>query len=184
MASADNQPTRMGLGSGRHDPVDGSHSPGTQEKAAPSRVKRWAIGLAIIAGLVGGAYLWGRLQTAGRIQEAEQRVKAADSVAQRESGETRLAAGKIAELDARRSLDLSLRALDERNFGTAQEHLARAAALLKRGDLGVAADLAELQKALAQHKLVATEDLSPQRQRLRGWMATFDEQRPLTKPKM
>lgn len=76
-------------------------------------------------------------------------------------------------LEARRSLDQAVVALDARNFGIAEKQVQKASHWL------VAAHaeprLAELAKTLETFHLVATEDLGPQRKQLADWVVLVDQ---------
>lgn len=143
---------------------------------ARSRAKRVLVyvGLGLIA--LGGAYAAGRLQTQGDVDKAEEKTREraaaeAEQVKLREQESAR-----VRELEGRRQLALALVALDERNFGTAQGHLAKAGALFaeSKGDAGIE----ELARNTGSYKLVATDDIGAQRKLLMDWTRKFDTLRP------
>ncbi|MGC4067851.1 MAG: hypothetical protein QM784_25005 [Polyangiaceae bacterium] len=87
---------------------------------------------------------------------------------------------KTTLLRARRSLDQALRALDERNFGTAQRLLKLSSE--QAAESRAEERLLELGKTVGAYRLQATEDFGAQRQTLSGYIATFDELYPHPKP--
>jgi hypothetical protein len=141
-----------------------------------SRAKRALTytGLGLVA--LGGAYGAGRLQTQHAISDAQEQTQAR-AAAEAEQGKLRAeAAAKVRELEGRRQLSLSLVALDERNFGTAQRHLARAGALFaeSKGD----APVEELARSVSGYKLEATDDIGKQRKLVMEFTQKFDTLRP------
>jgi hypothetical protein len=144
--------------------------------ATPSRAKRALVYTGIGVAALGVAYGGGRLQTQGDVDKAEEATRAraaaeAEQVKLREQANTR-----VRELEGRRQLALALVALDERNFGTAQGHLAKAGALFaeSKGDAGIE----ELARSAGSYKLVATDDIGAQRKLLMDWTRKFDTLRP------
>ncbi len=144
------------------------------------------IGIAIGVGLVAlaAAYGVGRLQTAGRVDDAERRASAAASASATAVDVARanldVCRGNVTRLEARRQLDLALIALEERNFGIAQERLESSRAFLaatKGGD----PELAKLAGEIEATKLVAAEDLGDQRKKLLGLLKRLDELVPAPK---
>lgn len=155
-----------------------------QVSAAPrsSRLKRFTVVAAVSAGALAAAYGVGRLQTSKRIDAAEQRTEEAVSARQAETQSREREHTAVLELEARRRLGLCLIALDERNFGDAQAHLDAAAALLEKAGPTQQSLLAQLERKIAGFKLIATDNLGPQRQRVLGWLKSFDEIRPPATP--
>lgn len=135
-----------------------------------------ALGVALVA--LGAAYGIGRVQTAGRIDEAERRAATAASTSASAVDVARvnldICRGNVTRLEARRQLDLALIALDERNFGIAQERLDAARAFLA-STKGADPELAKLAADVEATKLVAAEDLGDQRKRLLGFLKRLDE---------
>jgi hypothetical protein len=76
-------------------------------------------------------------------------------------------------LEARRSLDQAVAALDARNFGIAQQRLKDASEKISAAQ--PAGRLMGLAKGLEDYRLVATDDLGAQRQQLTGYLAEFDQ---------
>lgn len=146
------------------DQVDSTISP--QEPAqGPSKAKRILLGAAAFILSVAIAYGIGRFQLAGQVRDAEMRTQDAE---QKLRSERHL----VTSLQARRHLHLALLAVDERNFGIAQKELEEAGRLLAQ-----ASDKPEHAKIAAdiqRQKLIATEDLGAQRQKLLAWTRALD----------
>jgi hypothetical protein len=143
--------------------------------------KQVAIAAAIALAASGAAYGVGRLQTSGKIDAADARASAAASasasalVASRASAEVER--GKVARLEARRRLHLATIALEDRNFGIAQEHVGVARTFLvaaKGGD----GDVQKLATDLDAFKVVATEDVGEQRKALLAFCKRLDDAMP------
>jgi len=83
-------------------------------------------------------------------------------------------------LEARRNLGTAIESLDSRNFGIAQKSLEQFAQWLTRGHAD--GKLSDLGKAVGGFRLVATEDLSAQRQKLIEYQNQFDQMVPATNP--
>lgn len=79
---------------------------------------------------------------------------------------------KITQMEARRQLSLALVALDERNFGIAQQHLAQAGALLSAP--GTQGDLSALGGQVKEMSVIAAGDIGQQRARLLDFARRFD----------
>lgn len=145
--------------------------------AAPSGMsskwKRRFMGTGVAAALLAGAYVTGRVQTHSAIGVAEEQTKQAQTSAQSSEQLT-------LRLEARRHLDLALRQIDRRNFGTAADELGAAAGLLAKskpdGDLG------KLAQDLSGYHLVATDDVSKQREQVLAFSDRFDALVPPAKP--
>jgi hypothetical protein len=144
--------------------------------AVSSRTKRALMYTGLGVAALGAAYGGGRLQTQGDVDKAEEQTREraaaeAEQVKLREQAHAR-----VRELEGRRQLALALVALDERNFGTAQGHLAKAGAMFaeSKGDAG----LEELARNAGSYKLVATDDIGTQRKLLMDWTRKFDALRP------
>jgi hypothetical protein len=115
------------------------------------------------------AYITGRVQGSAGTKAAEERA------ASLEQAQNKLAE-RIGLLEARRRLHLAETALDQRNFGIAEKHVAAAAELL--GKSKTDGGLAELRTAIAQSKLRAGEDVGAERKKIEGWMSKLDELLP------
>ncbi|HLV65702.1 MAG TPA: hypothetical protein VKY73_07805 [Polyangiaceae bacterium] len=138
-----------------------------------SRSQRVLIGAGVGIALLLGAYVFGRVQAQSEIDSAKQQTQAAEA---RAENERKISAGlrrDMARLEARRQLHLALLALDERNFGTAQQHLRAGAKLLSEDG---SAPLGEIGKRIAEKQLVATEDVGDQRAQILAAIRTLDEQ--------
>jgi len=117
---------------------------------------KWTlIKLGIFLVLLGGAYGFGRYQSAQTTSVLEQ---------------VRLQAQ---QLEARRQLHLALMALEDRNFGTAQKTLSLAGTMLAKGE--PSEELAKLAEEITNYKFMAGEDISTDRQKLIAWTLRFDE---------
>jgi hypothetical protein len=146
------------------DRVDSTISP--QEPArGPSKAKRILLGAAAFILSVGVAYGVGRFQLASQVRDAEARTQAAEEKLRSEQQ-------KVTSLQARRHLHLALLAVDERNFGIAQKELEQAGRLL--GGASAQPEHAKLAADIQRHKLIATEDLGAQRQKLLALTRALD----------
>jgi hypothetical protein len=147
-----------------HDQVDSAISP--QEPArGPSKAKRILLGMAAFIVAVGAAYGIGRFQLATQLRDAEGRTQEVEQKLRTEQQ-------KITSLEARRHLNLSLLAMDERNFGIAQKELEEAARLL--GQPTSKPEHSKLAAEIQRHKIIATEDLGAQRQKLLALTRALD----------
>lgn len=143
----------------------------------PRRFKRYAwlvgggVGLLLVAFVSG--YLTGR----GELGEAETKIEKATKELAQSKAEAALdltrerAHGQL--LEARRSLDQAVTALDARNFGTAQQRLKEST--LKLGAARVEGRLLAIAKELDATKLIATDDVGGQRQKLSALLTEFDQ---------
>ncbi len=133
--------------------------PSPKKPASTGGFKRALIKFGVLLALLGGAYGFGRCQSAQASSVLEQ---------------VRL---RAQQLEARRQLHLALMALEDRNFGTAQKTLSLAGSMLAKGE--PSEGLAKLAGEIANYKFMAGEDISTDRQKLIGWTLRFDE---LVKP--
>jgi hypothetical protein len=147
--------------------------------------KQTAIFVSVALVCVGAAYGVGRMQTAGKIDEANKRALAAESASASAASSVRMQLeiekAIVSRLEARRRLHQAVIALDERNFGTAQEHLAAAKTLLASAK-GTDPELAKLSADIDALKLVATEDVGEQRTKVLAIVKRLDELVPPAKP--
>ena len=157
------------------DVVGGAGAEKPKETKRASRAKRWLLVVASVLLLILAAYVAGRLQTAAKIEDAESRVERAQSGQQQQADETQSAQAVVMRLESRRRLHLALVAMEERNFGIAQQHLSAAGGLLAKAEPSTDSELGRLGAAIRKHKLVATEDVGAQRRKVLGWVRTFDE---------
>ena len=164
-------------------------SPAKPREAAPagapeksSRFKKVAIVGGVALATLATAYGVGRLQGAANTRAADERAQG--EVDKREQTEGALASEKarVQRLEARRRLHLALLALDDRNFGIAQEHVTAAGKLLTASAPEKDSELSKLASEITSEKLVATEDLGVQRGRLVGWARRMDAAMPPLKP--
>jgi cellobiose-specific phosphotransferase system component IIA len=142
------------------------------------RAKPYLIGAGVVLALLAVTYGAGRLQTASRIEAAQGETKKAEGERDQAREELREARRVIEVLEARRALHRALVALDERNFGIAQQKLEQAGALLAKGDK----ELEALGKAISAYRLLATEDVGAQRTRVLVFATKLDELVPPPNP--
>lgn len=124
------------------------------------------------------AYGVGRYESAGNVALVQERLEVASAAAAQSVGSCRtevtVKSASIDALESRRALHQALMALDERNFGVAQERLAAA-----EGRLSAATGLGEEVRALATQikdiRLVATEDVGEQRLHILAIVKRFDQ---------
>jgi len=142
---------------------------------ANAKTNAIAVGVALL--LVGAAYGVGRYQGVAKVNEADARATAAASASANAVSSTRMALeierGKVARLEGRRRLHLAMLALEERNFGIAQEQLAAT-----RKELASAAggdnELTKITSELDAFKVVATDDVGEQRKKMLDWCKRID----------
>jgi hypothetical protein len=140
---------------------------------ARGRAKRWLVGLAAGAAVLGAAYGTGRFQTSSRVDEAQ-------ALASAKAEQWSVEHSSALRLEARRKLHLALIALDARNFGIAQEQLAAAAVLLAATHPD--GELDKLQKQIAAYQLKASENVGAERDQVNDWIGRFDGAVPAAKP--
>jgi hypothetical protein len=164
---------------------DGSKgtAPNTRTDAQPQgtvsiRRKSLLVAFVVSVGCIALAYGIGRVQTAARITDA--RAKTVEATRQGESKAHALEAEltalrqKLLRLEASRQLYLSLVALDQRNFGIAQQRLQEASQLLAQSAPPQGGALAQLAKTMDESNLVATENISAQRDQVLRWATELD----------
>jgi hypothetical protein len=142
---------------------------------ANAKTNAIAVGVALL--LAGAAYGVGRYQGVAKVNEADARATAAASASANAVSSTRMALeierGKVARLEGRRRLHLAMLALEERNFGIAQEQLAAT-----RKELASAAggdnELTKITSELDAFKVVATDDVGEQRKKMLDWCKRID----------
>ena len=171
----------MVLGAGMASDVAGG--PGAEKPGQQSKAKRAVVLAAVVLLLILGAYVTGRLQTAAKIDDAESRADQAKDGQQQQASKAQSAEAVVLRLECRRRLHLALVAMDDRNFGIAQEHLSEAGALLGKAEAPADSEIGKLGAAIRGHQLVATEDVGAQRSKVLGWVRTFDEAVPPLKAK-
>lgn len=146
------------------------------QETAPRRTSRWQrvlIGVGLWIASLLGAYVFGRVQAQTEIERAKEETRAAEARVEAERKGTAELRREISRLEARRKLHLALIALEERNFGTAQQHLRAAGKLLSEDE---SAPLVEIGKRIAGRQLVATEDTGAQRTQILAAIGELDEQ--------
>lgn len=126
------------------------------------------------------AYTVGRVQTASHITAAKHQVEQIGKSQKQTKSQLDSEKALVDQLEARRRLHMALLAMDQRNFGIADQDMNAAAKLLARSK--PAGDLAKLQQQVAGFKLVATEDLAGQRQKILDMVHRFDQLVPPEKP--
>jgi hypothetical protein len=158
--------------------------PPAEAAAAPAaprhRAKRLLIGAGLVSIALLAAYGLGRLHGARAEDAAEQRAGAAVE----KKLELEAALGKmqaeVLRLTAGRKLQLALTALDDRNFGIAQQHVTAAGRLLAKSSSG--GDLDRLAAELSSAKLEVTEDVGAPRSKILGWTRQLDAALPQAEP--
>jgi hypothetical protein len=156
-------------------------APPRTDAPPPPKAKKLLIGGGIALILLLAAYGGGRLQGASAAREADDRAKAAAEKSEQAAKALAAERAQIERLEARRRLHLSLIALDERNFGIAQKHLAASAKLLERST-PKDGELAKIAAELSAERLVATEDLAAPRGKVLGWVRRIDQAMPPPAP--
>lgn len=143
--------------------------------------KQVALGVSAAIVAVGVAYGVGRFQGNAKVDDAERRANAAASASASAVASSSIVAdverGKVSRLEARRRLHLAIIALEDRNFGIAQEHVGAARAFLataKGGD----PEVQKLATDLEAFKVVATEDVGDQRKALLAFCKRLDDAMP------
>lgn len=163
-----------------------ANAPEAKPKPPPSparkKAQRVLIVLALFVLALAVAYTVGRVQTASHVTEAKQKVQQIDKSQKQTRSQLDSEKALVDRLEARRRLHLALLAMDQRNFGIADQHMHVAARLLARSKPAAGSDLAKLQHRVAAFKLVATEDLAGQRQKILDLVHRFDELVPPAKP--
>lgn len=135
-----------------------------------------AIIVGIVLLLIGIAYGVGRFQTHSAVGTAEENARSVTEESQRKDAALAEQRQAVARLEARRRLHLAVIAMDERNFGTAQQHLDVAGKILNESAKGT--PVGELAKPILTNRLHATEDLGAQRQQVLQWVKRFDTLAP------
>lgn len=142
-----------------------------------ANAKAAAIGVGVALVCAGAAYGVGRFQGAAKVEEADKRAAAAASASASAATAARVAVdverGKVARLEARRRLHLALIAIEERNFGIAEEQLKAARKELASAP-GGDNELAKLSTEVDGYKVVATDDIGEQRKKLLDWCKRLD----------
>lgn len=156
--------------------------PAAAPAAKSSTLKKALIGAGVGLFTLLAAYGVGRMQGTQTAKQAEKRAE--EAAAERQQTKETLAGeqARVERLEARRRIHLALLALDDRNFGIAQEHVSAAAKLLEKSAPQADSELAKLATELSTEKLVATEDVGVQRRKLIGWARRLDEAMPPLKP--
>lgn len=143
-------------------------------------IRRRSLVIAFLISVAGiaVAYGAGRLQGAARISDAEAKTAEATQKGQSKARalEADLAASrkKVLQVEASRQLYLSLVALDQRNFGIAQQRIKKAGQVLAQSAPSQGGALAQLAKAMVESNLVATENISGQRDEILRWATQID----------
>ena len=137
-----------------------------------SRAKRaaiWIIGTILVIAIAYGSGMRANVKRAAQ-SEARERAKVGElAVARADLAERDR---RIAQMEARRQLHLALLALDERNFGIAQQRLSHAGALLSLP--GTPGDLSALGTQVKNLTVVAAGDIGQQRTQLLDIARRFD----------
>lgn len=147
--------------------------------------KHIGIGVVVAVAVAGAAYGVGRLQGNAKIDAAESRAAAAGSASASAVTNANVLVdierGKVARLEARRRLHLAIVALDDKNFGIADDHLAAA-----RGHLAAAKgkdpELQKLGTEIDGYKIPTADDVAEPRKKILEWCKRLDELMPPAKP--
>ncbi len=152
------------------DDVIAAPAPAAPVETRSKRAKTYAIGAAVLVVVALGAWGIGRLQGMGPASEAREqaRVASEDLVRERTS---------VLKLEARRRLHLALLAIEERNFGIAEQELSAAAELLKQS-AGDNAELGKLASEIAAQRVPASQDLAAPRSQVLGFARRLDQLLP------
>lgn len=134
-----------------------------KKKTKASPVKKWAIVVGVVLVSVVIAFGAGWVLGSSGVEELERQAESA-------TRQARL-------LEARRRLDLTHVALEQRNFGIAEAHL-RAAAQKLDAFAGDDGRLGQLAREIAETQIGVTEDMSVQKQKIRAFINRFDEIHP------
>ncbi len=143
--------------------------------------------LAIVSGVTLAALLIsygvGRMHGAERVtaikQQADQELKAMIAQTAETNEKLQATTQKSLRLEARRQLHLALLALDDRNFGTAGQHLQDASKLIETSGGQADSELTKLGRDLGQPDLVkVNEDIGQQRERILALVRLMDKQIP------
>ncbi len=149
---------------------------------AKKKAQRFLILTALAVLALAVAYTVGRVQTASHVTEAQHKVEQIDKSQKHTQSRLDSETALVDQLEARRRLHMTLLALDQRNFGIASEHMHAAAKLLAKSNPPPGSALAKLEQQVSGFKLVATEDLAGQRQKILDMIHTFDQLVPPAKP--
>lgn len=147
------------------------------ETPSQPRGKSLAIGLGALIVALAASWGTGRYQGKLETEAAEKRAADRDTEKKRATTEFDAQRDRAIRLEARRRLHLASLAVEERNFGVAESHLAKASSLLGRAKGDAALD--KLAGELAGAKLSATDDLGVTRAKVLAWVKAFDEAMPL-----
>ncbi len=143
--------------------------------------KNIAIGVVVALAAAGAAYGAGRLQGNAKVEDAERRAAAASSASANAVTNANvfvdIERGKVARLEARRRLHLAIVALDEKNFGIAQDHLGAARSQLA-GAKGADSELQKLGSELEAFKIPTADDVTEPRKKILEWCKRLDALMP------
>lgn len=140
------------------------------------RIKRYAWLAAGALALLGSCYVLGYLRGHGELSAVELQNQKLSQAKVDDAKQLETERARSQMLEGRRCLDQAVMALDYRNFGTAQERLKQAGQRI----VGARAEgrLLAIGKELDTYRLVATEDLGNQRQKLVSYLTEFDQLYP------
>lgn len=145
--------------------------------------RRMRLTILIVGGLVivVMAYLSGVRRRANEIRDVNQRVRVLTSTTSALREDVAAREGTIKQLEARRRLHLTLLAMDERNFGIAQQNLTAAGILLGNASEGNSG-LAALSQEMRGLNIVAAGNFAAQREQVLGLARRLDALLPSTLP--
>jgi len=155
---------------------DERHTPKAGLERTLARYRK-PLGIAVTVMVAFGAcylvgYLHGRAELAQARAQRDEIHKTLSSTNERLSRQLMRKQQRVFALEARRSLDQSITALYARNFGIAEQHVAKTSEWLSAAR--AEGELAELAKSLQTYHLLATDDLGPQRKQISTWVALVD----------
>jgi hypothetical protein len=148
--------------------------------------RTWTIRIVAACAILGLAFGAGAWHGSIKLDQQKTHYETALENAQQEAGklQAELSAerAKLGQLEARRRLHLALAALEQKNFGIAQTELERAAAFLDRSRPDAGTPVSKLQAQIKGYKIIASEDVSKEREMIQGWLRRFDELLPPADP--
>jgi hypothetical protein len=154
-------------------PADSAVSPQSEApKQSGSKRLLWEFVVLVVGMAL--AYGVGRFQTASLTRDAEAHSQQLEQKRQRIGAELQAEQRKVQRLQALRHLHMAILALEERNFGIAQNELGTATQLLEQSQPDANEPAGKLAVQVRGQKLIATEDLSAQRQKLLAWAKALD----------
>lgn len=165
------------------DPAEGSEKSVSSKPTFLQRMKRPAIWLGVVMLAFVGGFLWAKVAGNQALSEAkseyETTLSSKDTALQESDTALSRSQARVQILAAYRDLHLALMALEERNFGTANDHLNRAAKTLTavsepgagEGEVQIAHQVGE---AILAWKPDVSQDVGKQRHTVLGFAGRLD----------